>query len=69
MVKSHDELLMEIARDTGLDRMGGGMKMMERKKRMPTMEQMPPHPLLLHHHFRCPLLSCLNRSTKKALWR
>jgi hypothetical protein len=23
MVKSHDELLMEIARDTGLDRMGG----------------------------------------------
>jgi hypothetical protein len=26
------------------------MKMMKRKKRMPTTEQMPPHPLSPHHH-------------------
>jgi hypothetical protein len=26
----------------------------KRKKRMPTMEEMPMHPLLLHHHLRCP---------------
>jgi hypothetical protein len=43
IVKSCDELLMEIARETGLDRMER-LKMMKRKKRMPTMEEMPSHP-------------------------
>jgi hypothetical protein len=68
MVESHDELLMEIAREMGLDHMGR-MKMMKRKKRTPTTEEMPPHPLLPHHHLRRPLLLCLKRSMKKALWR
>jgi hypothetical protein len=53
IVKSCDELLMEIARETGLDRMER-LKMMKRKKRMPTMEEMPSHPLLLHHHLLRP---------------
>jgi hypothetical protein len=65
MVESHDELLMEITRETGLDRMGR-MKMM---KRMPTTEEMLPHPLLLHNHLLRPLLPCMRRSMKKALWR
>jgi hypothetical protein len=60
MVESHNELLMER-----LPR----LKMRKRKKRMPIMEEMPPHPLLPHHHLRHPLLPCLRRSTKKALWR
>jgi hypothetical protein len=68
IVKSCDELLMEIARETGLDRMGR-LKMMKRKKRMPTMEEMPSHPLLLQHHLLRPLLLHLKRSMKKALWR
>jgi hypothetical protein len=42
------------------------MKMM---KRMATMKEMPPRPLLPHHHLRHLLLLCLRRSTKKALWR
>jgi hypothetical protein len=45
MVESRDELLMEIARETGLDN------------------------LLPHHHLQCPLLWCLRRSMKMALWR
>jgi hypothetical protein len=57
MVESRDELLMEIARETELDRM----------VRMLMMEEMPPHPLPLHHHLRQPLLPCLKRSTKRAL--
>jgi DNA repair exonuclease SbcCD ATPase subunit len=61
MVESCDELLMEIARETGLDCMG--------EERMLTMEEMPPHPLPLHHHLRRPLLPCLKRSMKRALWR
>jgi DnaJ-domain-containing protein 1 len=61
MVESHDELLMEIAREMGLDRMGEEMR---KKKRMLTTEEMP-----LHHHLWCPLLPCLRRSTKRALWR
>jgi hypothetical protein len=65
MVESHDELLMEITRETGLDRMGR-MKMM---KRMPTTEEMLLHPLLLHNHLLRPLLPCMRRSMKKALWR
>jgi hypothetical protein len=63
MVESHDELLLEIAREMGLDHMGE-MKMTKRRKRMLMMEEM-----LLHHHLQHPLLPCLRRSTKKALWR
>jgi predicted nuclease with TOPRIM domain len=53
MVESHDELLREIASEMGLDRMER-MKMRKKDKRMLTMEEMPPHPLLLHHHLRRP---------------
>jgi predicted nuclease with TOPRIM domain len=68
MVESHDELLMEIDREMGLDRMGR-MMMMKGQRRKLTMEEMPLHPLLPHHHLLHPLLSCLRRSMKKALWR
>jgi hypothetical protein len=68
MVESHHELLMEITRETGLDCMGR-MKMMKMMKRMPTTEEMLPHPLLLHNHLLRPLLPCMRRSMKKALWR
>jgi hypothetical protein len=68
MVKSRDEQLMEITR--GRDWTAWvRMKRRKKKKRMLMIEEMPPHPLPLHHHLRCPLLSCLRRSTKKALWR
>jgi hypothetical protein len=43
MVESHDELLMEIAKETDLTTWER-MKMMKRKKRTPTMKKMPPHP-------------------------
>jgi hypothetical protein len=66
MVESRDELLMEIAREMELDHMG--VKEMKRKKSMPMTEEMPPHPLLPHHHHLRPLLLCLRRSTKKVLW-
>jgi hypothetical protein len=68
MVESRNELLMEIARETGLDRMGR-MKIMKRKKRLLTTEEMLPHHLLPHHHHLRPLVPCLRRSTKKAIWR
>jgi hypothetical protein len=45
MVESRDEMLMEIAMETRLDRMGEDAED-ERKKRMPMTEEMPPHPLL-----------------------
>jgi hypothetical protein len=61
MVESRDELLLEITRER--------MKMTKGKKRMPTTEEMPPHPLLLRHHLLRPLLLHLRRSRKKALWR
>jgi predicted nuclease with TOPRIM domain len=67
MVESRDELLMEIAREMGLDRVS--MKMRKRKKRMSTTEEMPPHPLLLHCHLLRPLLLHMRRLMKKALWR
>jgi hypothetical protein len=60
MVESHDELLMEIAREMGLNQ----WVRMKKKRRMLTMEEMP-----LHHHLQRPLLPCLKRSTKRALWR
>jgi hypothetical protein len=44
-------------------------KKKKNKKRILTTEEMPPHPLPLHHHLRNPLLLCLKRSTKRALWR
>jgi 5-bromo-4-chloroindolyl phosphate hydrolysis protein len=70
MVKSRDEQLMEITRGMGRDWTAWvRMKRRRKKKRMLMIEEMPPHPLPLHHHLRCPLLSCLRRSTKKALWR
>jgi hypothetical protein len=56
MVESHNELLMEIARETGLDCMGETeeTEMKKRKKRMPTTKEMPPHPLLPHHYVMRP---------------
>jgi DnaJ-domain-containing protein 1 len=67
MVKSHDELLMEIARETGLDRMGEDEEEEEEEDADDGGDVATP--LLLHHHLQCPLLSCLKRSTKRALWR
>jgi hypothetical protein len=67
MVKSHDELLMEFARETGLDCMGEDDKDGEEEEDAndgedaaapPTAAPPPPVPLLPH----------LRRSTKKALW-
>jgi hypothetical protein len=60
MVESHDEQLMEIAREMGLDCLGR-MKMTKKKK---TVDEMPPH-----HHFLCALMPRLRRSTKKTMWR
>jgi hypothetical protein len=65
MVESRDELLMEIARETGLYRMDED----EGQKRKWTMKEMSPHPLPLHHHPRRPLVTYQRRSMKKALWR
>jgi hypothetical protein len=61
MVESHDELLMEIARETRLDHMdeeedaddGGDAA-------TPPIDASPP---------LVPLLPCLKRSMKRALWR
>jgi hypothetical protein len=60
MVVSHDELIMEIARETGLDRMGEDAEDDEED----AWEKMLLHPLFL-----CPLLPQLKRSMMKALWR
>jgi hypothetical protein len=60
MVESHDEQLMEIAREMGQDCLGR-MKMTKKKK---TTDEMPPH-----HHFLCALMPRLRRSTKKTMWR
>jgi hypothetical protein len=68
MVESHDELLMEITRETGLERMGGDERDEEEEEDAddggdaiapPAATPPPPAPLLLH----------LRRLTKKALWR
>jgi hypothetical protein len=45
------------------------MMRMKRKRRMPMMERMPPHPLLLRHHLLRPLLPCMRRMTMKVQWR
>jgi hypothetical protein len=42
---------------------------MKMKRRMPMIERMPPHPLLLCHHFLHPLLPHLRRSMIKAQQR
>jgi hypothetical protein len=66
MVESRDELLIEIAREVGLDRMGEDDDEEEEDANNggdatppPTAAPPPPAPLLL----------CLKRSTKRALWR
>jgi DnaJ-domain-containing protein 1 len=67
MVESHDELLMEIAGEMGLDRMGEDEDEEEEEDAdnrgdaaTPPAAAPPP---------RCPLLPCLSRSTKRAPWR
>jgi hypothetical protein len=68
MVESRDELLMEIARETGLDRMGEDEDEKEEEEdaddggdvAAPSATAPPP---------TVPLLPCLRRLTKKALWR
>jgi peptidoglycan hydrolase CwlO-like protein len=68
MVESHDELIMEIARETGLDCMGEDVEDEEEEEDAgnredatapPAAAPPPPAPLLPH----------LRRSTMKALWR
>jgi hypothetical protein len=68
IVESRDELLMEIARETGLDCMGEDENDEEEEEDVDA-EEMPPHPLLLHHHLLHPLLLRLRRSMKNALCR
>jgi hypothetical protein len=66
MVESRDELLMEIARVTGLDRMdegeGGEEEETDNEGDVATPPAAAPPP-------RRPLLSYQRRSMKKALWR
>jgi hypothetical protein len=65
MIESHNVLLMEIARETGLDRMGDDKEEEEdaddRGDAAAPPAAAPPPP--------APLLSHLRRSTKKALWK
>jgi hypothetical protein len=65
MVESRDELLMEIAKETGLDRMGEDEEEEEDADNggyaAAPPAAAPPPP--------APLLPCLKRSTKRALWR
>jgi hypothetical protein len=58
MVQSHDELIMEIATETGLNMMGR-----MRMTMMTTEEEMLPH-LLLLGHLLLPSLSWLSRRRK-----
>jgi acetoin utilization deacetylase AcuC-like enzyme len=53
MVESHDELLMEIARETGLDRMGEDEDE-EDEEEDADDEGHAAAPLPLHHHLRRP---------------
>jgi vacuolar-type H+-ATPase subunit I/STV1 len=66
MVEAHDELLMEIARETGLDRMGEDEDEEQEDANDGGDATTPP---TAHHHLWRPLLPCLRRSTNKALWR
>jgi hypothetical protein len=65
MVESRDGLLMEIARETGLDCMSED----DEEEKDTDDEGDAAAPLPLHHHPRRPLLSYRKRSTKRALWR
>jgi hypothetical protein len=68
MVESHDEILMGIAREMGLDRMGEGEDEEEEEEDADDGGDAAA-PLPLHHHLRCPMLPCLRRSMRKAQWR
>jgi hypothetical protein len=68
MVESRDELLMEIARETGLDRMEEDEDDEEEEDDVDDGEDVVA-PLLLCHHLLRPLLPHLRRLTMKALWR
>jgi hypothetical protein len=67
MVESRDELLMEIAKETGLDRMGEDEEEEEEEDAdnggyaAAPPAAAPPPP--------APLLPCLKRSMRGALWR
>jgi hypothetical protein len=58
MVESRDELLMEIARETGLDRMGEDEDEEEEEEDADDGAEAAA-PLLLQHHLRCPQRPCL----------
>jgi hypothetical protein len=68
MVESHDELLIEIARDTRMDCLGEGAEYEEEDEDADDGGDATT-PLLQRHFLLCPLLPCLRRSTMKALWR
>jgi predicted nuclease with TOPRIM domain len=63
MVKSHNELLMEIAREIGLDHMDD-----EEEEDADNRGDDAAPPVIASPPL-APLLSCLKRSTKRALWR
>jgi hypothetical protein len=67
MVESRDDLLMETARDIGLDRMGEDDEDEEEEEDADDGGDATA-PLLLRHHLMCRLLPHLRRSTMKALW-
>jgi hypothetical protein len=67
MVESRDDLLMETARDIGLDRMGEDDEDEEEEEDVDDGGDAAA-PLLLHHHLMRLLLPHLRRSTMKALW-
>jgi hypothetical protein len=68
MVECHDELRMEIARETGLDRLGEDVEDKEKDEDADDEGDVTT-PLLPCHHLMRPLLPHLRRSMMKALWR
>jgi hypothetical protein len=66
MVESRDELLMEITSETRMDCM---CEDEEGEEEDADDGGDAAATLPLHHHLRRPLLPCLKRSTKRALWR
>jgi hypothetical protein len=68
MVESHGELLMEIARETGLHHLGEDAEDEEEEEDADDGEDVaaPPTAMPPPH---APLQSHLRRSTMKALWR
>jgi hypothetical protein len=67
VVESRDELLMEIARETGLDCMGEDDNNEEEEEDADDGEDATTPPAAAPPP-RAPLLSHLRRSTMKALW-